>query len=125
MAWNEPGNSGGRDPWSNRNNDQGPPDLDEVVRKLQNKLSGLFGGKGGGGGSLNSVVLVVVVALAVWALSGIYIVDEGKRGVVLQFGAYKETTLPGPHWFPRFVQSVDIVDVNAVRSIELGQREIR
>ena len=46
MAWNEPGGSRGRDPWSGRNkdNDQGPPDLDEVVRKMQESLSGLFGG---------------------------------------------------------------------------------
>ncbi len=121
MAWNEPGNSGGRDPWSNRKDEQGPPDLDEVVRKLQSKFGGLFGGRGGSGNS-GSIALILVIVLAVWALSGIYIVDEGKRGVVLQFGAYKETTMPGPHWFPRFIQSVDMVDINAVRSVELGRR---
>ena len=51
MAWNEPG-GGDRDPWNNKGGDQGPPDLDEVVRKLQDKMGGLFGGKrrGGGGG---------------------------------------------------------------------------
>ncbi len=119
MAWNEPGNSGGRDPWGGRSDNQGPPDLDDVVRKLRNRFSGLFGGRGSGMG-MNSVVLILVIVLAVWALSGIYIVDEGKRGVVLQFGAYKETTQPGPHWFPRFVQSVYIVDMNSVRSIEVG-----
>ncbi|MGD2084478.1 MAG: protease modulator HflK N-terminal domain-containing protein, partial [Chromatiales bacterium] len=48
MAWNEPG--GGKDPWSGKGGDQGPPDLDEVVRKLQERLGGLFGGKKGGGG---------------------------------------------------------------------------
>ncbi len=117
MAWNEPGNSGGRDPWGGRGDNQGPPDLNDVVRKLQNKFSGLFGGRGSG---MSSIVLILVVILGVWALSGIYIVDEGKRGVVLQFGAYKETTLPGPHWFPRLIQSVYIVDMNAVRSMEVG-----
>lgn len=117
MAWNEPGNSGGRDPWGGRSDNQGSPDLNDVVRKLQDKFRGLFGGRGSG---MSSVVLILVVILSVWALSGIYIVDEGKRGVVLQFGAYKETTLPGPHWFPRFVQSVYIVDMNAVRSMEIG-----
>ncbi len=128
MAWNEPGNSGGRDPWGNRNNEQGPPDLDEVVRKLQAKFGGLFGRRGGGGdgqgGGSNfaTAVLIIVAAAVIWALSGIYIVDEGKRGVVLQFGAYKETTQPGPHWFPRFIQRVETVDINMVRSIELGHR---
>ncbi len=50
MAWNEPGNNG-RDPWGGGNrNDQGPPDLDEVVKKLQQGLNGLFGKSGGGSG---------------------------------------------------------------------------
>ena len=49
MAWNEPG-GGNRDPWNNKGGDQGPPDLDEVVRKLQDKMGGLFGGKRRGGG---------------------------------------------------------------------------
>ena len=44
MAWNEPG-GGHRDPWSGGGGNQGPPDLDEIVRKLQRRLGGLFGGK--------------------------------------------------------------------------------
>ncbi len=125
MAWNEPGGSGGRDPWGGRN-DQGPPDLDEVIRKLQGRLGRLFGGKGGGGSGASvgagGLGLVLIIALLVWAASGIYIVDEGKRAVVLQFGAYQATTAPGPHWHPRFVQSVHIVDVENVRSMEVGYR---
>lgn len=126
MAWNEPGNSGGKDPWGGRNNEQGPPDLDEVVRKLQDKFGGLFGqgrGKGGGGAaSAGSAGMVLLLALALWALSGIYIVDEGQRGVVLQFGSYKETTMPGLNWYPRFIQTVETVDISSVRSMELGRR---
>jgi membrane protease subunit HflK len=126
MAWNEPGNSGGKDPWGGRNSEQGPPDLDEVVRKLQDKFGGLFGqgrGRGAGGGaSAGSIGLVLVLALALWALSGIYTVDEGQRGVVLQFGAYKDTTMPGLNWYPRFIHSVEEVDISSVRSIELGRR---
>ncbi len=134
MAWNEPGGSGDKDPWGGRNDEQGPPDLDEVVRKLQNKLGGLFGGgkggdggngaapSGGGGIGFGGITTVIVVALLVWALSGIYIIEEGTRGVVTQFGAYKETTMPGPHWYPRFIQSVEKVNVENVRSIELGVR---
>ncbi len=123
MAWNEPGGSGGKDPWGRRNNDQGPPDLDEVLRKLQERLAGLFGGGGGGrsgrGGSFG-IGLIVLVLLAIWALSGIYIVDEGRQGVVLQFGDFQKTTNPGPHWYPRFIQSVEIVNVAQSRSVTIG-----
>ncbi|HEY9148395.1 MAG TPA: FtsH protease activity modulator HflK [Gammaproteobacteria bacterium] len=128
MAWNEPGGSGGKDPWGGRNDEQGPPDLDEVVRKLQNKFNGMFGGGGGGdrpagrGMGSGDIGLIVVIALLVWALSGIYIVDEGTRGVVTQFGAYTKTTDPGPHWHPRFIQRVRKVNVSNVRSVELGVR---
>ena len=140
MAWNEPGGSGGKDPWGGgRKDEQGPPDLDEVVRKLQNKLSGMFGGggrrgngndenSGGGGGTGGSAIgagsfgAILVIALLVWGLSGIYIVDEGTRGVVTTFGKYTDTTMPGPHWHARFVQDVGKVNVSGVRSIELGLR---
>jgi modulator of FtsH protease HflK len=133
MAWNEPGGSGDKDPWGGRNNEQGPPDLDEVVRKLQTKLGGIFGGKSGNGGGNGSaapgggvgfggISTILIIAVLVWGLSGIYIIEEGTRGVVTQFGAYKETTMPGPHWYPRFVQRVEKVNVENVRSIELGAR---
>lgn len=129
MAWNEPGGSGGKDPWGNRG-DQGPPDLDEVIRKLQQRLSGMFGGgsrdKGGGSGTRGGragsagIGLILIIVIAVWLLSGIYIVDEGKQGVVLQFGKFSAVEGPGPHWYPRFIQSVEIVDVERVRSENLG-----
>ncbi|UCE88755.1 MAG: FtsH protease activity modulator HflK, partial [Pseudomonadota bacterium] len=129
MAWNEPGGNGGdKDPWGGRKGEQGPPDLDEVVKKFQEKVTGLFGGRGGGGrggrmagaGGSFGISLVLIILVAVWALSGIYIVDEGRRGVVLQFGAFNKITDPGPHWYPRFIQSVEIVDVQRVRSVNLG-----
>lgn len=125
MAWNEPGGSGGKDPWGGRNDDQGPPDLDEVVRKMQDRFGKILGGGGSGsraGSNKGGIGLIAVVALLAWALSGIYIVDEGMRGVVLQFGAYNKTTMPGPHWYPRFIQSVEVVNVDRVQSIELGYR---
>lgn len=129
MAWNEPGGSGNKDPWGGRKNQQGPPDLDEIIKKLQNKLSGLFGGKGGSGGGAGmgkvggaGASFFLILVLAVWALSGIYIVDEGRQGVVLQFGAFNQITDPGPHWYPRFIQSVEVVNVDQVRSVNLGLR---
>ncbi|MBW6477666.1 MAG: FtsH protease activity modulator HflK [Chromatiales bacterium] len=136
MAWNEPGGSGGKDPWGGRKNEQGPPDLDEVMRKLQNKLGSLFGGSGGGNGQSGddgaavsgggmgsgSIIGILLIVLVVWGLSGIYIIDEGNRGVVTTFGKYTTTTMPGPHWHARFIQNVDKVNVSGVRSIELGHR---
>jgi len=52
----------------------------------------------------------------------VYIVEEGTRGVVLQFGKYKETTQPGPHWFPRGIQSVETVDIENIRGMSIGFR---
>ncbi|TDX99275.1 FtsH protease activity modulator HflK [Thiohalophilus thiocyanatoxydans] len=127
MAWNEPGGSNNKDPWGNRNN-QGPPDLDEVIKKLQAKFGGLFGGKGGGGGpripgaggSIGLSFIALVLA-AIWALSGIYIVNEGKEAVVLRFGEFQSIQPPGPHWHPRFIDTVEIVDVSNVRSVHIGE----
>jgi membrane protease subunit HflK len=124
MAWNEPGGNG-KDPWGNRQN-EGPPDLDEVFRNLQAKLSGLFGGKGGttpSGGLGISIGLVALIVLIAWGLFGIYIVDEGERGVVLQFGRHVDTTMPGPHWYPPIVQKVIEVQVTNVRQIR-GSAEV-
>lgn len=128
MAWNEPG--GGKDPWSGKGGNQGPPDLDEVVKKLQDRLGGLFGGKKGGGGGpggtggkpggplgrigIGAVALVVVV---IWIASGIYIVQPAERGVVLRFGAFQTVTSPGPHWhLPYPIETVTKVDVDQIKS---------
>ncbi|MBK1731309.1 FtsH protease activity modulator HflK [Thiococcus pfennigii] len=124
MAWNEPG-GGNRDPWGNKGGEQGPPDLDEVVRKLQDKLGGLFGGRrsggtGGGGGSaggFNARLIGIIggILLAIWLATGIYIVGPAERGVELRFGAYTTTTGPGPHWhIPYPVESVVKVNVDEV-----------
>jgi len=134
MAWNEPGGSGKKDPWgggNGKNKNDGPPDLDEVVKKMQQKFNSVFGGGGGGGGQGSAsggvgsmgIGLIAIVAVIAWALSGIYIVKEGTRGVVLMFGAYSKTTLPGPQWYPRFVQSIDIVNIEEIRTAAIGYRD--
>ncbi|MBZ0070414.1 MAG: FtsH protease activity modulator HflK [Thiohalobacteraceae bacterium] len=128
MAWNEPG--GGKDPWGGRGGDQGPPDLDEIVRKMQAKVGGLFGGRKGGGGNGGvggggkyALSLIVVAAVIAWLAFGIYIVQEGKRGVVLRFGQFSEVTMPGPHWHIPFpIEQVQIVDVGQRRFVEVGYR---
>jgi len=137
MAWNEPGGSKDKDPWGGGNKkDQGPPDLDEVVKKFQDQVSKIFGGKGskrdggdsegsstGGSGGAIGIGVILGGALFLWGLTGIYIVDEGKRGVELRFGQYSETTQPGPHWhIPSPIDSVEIVDVSQIRNVEIGYR---
>jgi membrane protease subunit HflK len=127
MAWNEPG-GGGRDPWSGKGGDQGPPDLDEIVRKLQERLGAIFGrsGRGGPGGgrggesagpSKKTIGTIVAVALLVWLATGIYIVEPAERGVVLRFGAFREITQPGPHWrWPYPIEEAIRIDVDQITS---------
>lgn len=126
MSWNEPGGNK-KDPWSGRDKQEMPPDLDEVMRSLQEKVGKIFeGGTGGrsfGGGSGKALGLLAAVPVAIWALTGVYIVDEGNRGVVTRFGKYTETTMPGPHWhIPAPFEGVTNVNVEKVGSIEVGYR---
>lgn len=125
MPWNEPGKD--KDPWGQRNNDA-PPDLDEIFNNLKKKLNGILGsGKGGNGSGGKSggsedhtgLILIAIGALVVvWLLSGIYIVDEGKRGVETRFGAKTEMTMPGPHWrLPWPIDSVEQINVEGIRKI--------
>jgi membrane protease subunit HflK len=121
MAWNESG-GGDKDPWGNRG-DQGPPDLDEAIRKLQGQLSGLFGGGGSTGGSSSgglsagSIGLLLVVLAGLYTFSGVYQVDEQERGVVFRFGSVMEQEItPGLHWNPPLIDQVELVNVTQVQS---------
>ena len=133
MAWNQPGGNGNRDPWGDRGGQQGPPDLDEVLRKLKDNLGKLFGGGGGGGGGTVSpigsggiggagLLVVALVALLGWGLWGLYIVEEPEQGVVLRFGKFVGLTEPGPHWIARPFYDVEVVDVSAIHTAEVGFR---
>ncbi|MCU7889173.1 MAG: protease modulator HflK, partial [Candidatus Thiodiazotropha sp. (ex Lucinoma aequizonata)] len=126
MAWNEPGGNG-KDPWSGKGGDQGPPDLGEVIKKLQGKFGGIFGGgkpsRGddsiGGSSWPGSKLIGVIIAIAllVWLASGIYIIEPAERGVILRFGAYSETTQPGPHWhIPSPFEEMYLVNVDQLSS---------
>ncbi len=122
MAWNEPGGND-KDPWGNRG-DQGPPDLDEAIRKLQAQLSGIFGGgrggsSGGRGGGLSggALGLAAFALIAVYGFWGIYQVDEQERGVVFRFGAVQEGLKdPGLHWNPPLIDEVELINVTQVQS---------
>ncbi len=123
MAWNEPGGGKDRDPWGNRD-DQGPPDLDEAFRKLQNSLSNMFGGSSGGGTggtakpmNFKTVALVLPLLLLIYLALGVYQVDEQEKGVVLRFGKLMPgVILPGLHWNPPLIDDVLIENVTRVRS---------
>lgn len=160
MAWNEPGGGNQHDPWSsggrrggndgdgNRGgnsggggnngnkggNNQGPPDLDEALKKFQDKLNGMLGGGKKGGGKKTSggggdksrnpfalPGLLVVVALAIWAAMGFYLVDQSERGVVLRFGEYQGIVEPGLQWNPPLIDEVRMVNVTRVRSLTQTQ----
>jgi len=130
VAWNEPGGSGGKDPWGQRRKEQGPPDLDQILKNIRDRLSGLFGGgggrgTGGGGERINRIGLGLIVAVAVglWLLSGFYVVNQGERGVELKFGKKNQVTGPGLHWhLPWPIERVEKVNVDQVSTISIGRR---
>ena len=136
--------------WGNRGNDgggkrpnQGPPDLEQLWRDLNRRLSSIFdrkrpgrggSGDGDGGGDgppiqFNSkflgggIGLLLALVVVVWLASGFYIVDASQVGLVLQFGRYKESTDPGLRWrLPYPIQSHELVNVSGVRTLEIGYR---
>lgn len=146
MAWNEPGGNGNgndNDPWGNRKNSGGPPDLDEVFKNIKNKLNDLLGGRnggnsnrgsGGGGSStpglpssfdLRIVGVAAGLLALLWLASGFYILQPAERGVVTQFGAYKATQTSGWHWrLPWPVQAIERVDVKKVRTVRLRDQPV-
>lgn len=143
MSLNDPkwGNRGGDDKRGGDGN-QGPPDLEELWRDFNRRLSGMFGrdpgrnggGSGGGDGGNRipefnfrqvggGVGLIAAFAAVIWLASGFYIVDASQRGIVLQFGRFLEATEPGLRWrLPYPVQSHELVNLTGVRTVEIGYR---
>ncbi|AUN94092.1 FtsH protease activity modulator HflK [Pseudazoarcus pumilus] len=147
MSLNDPrwGNNQGndddrRDGDRGRGGNQGPPDLEDVWRDFNQKLTGMLGGKGGGGRSGGGgggskmpnfgfrqigggIGALLVLLLVVWLASGFYTVDANQRGVVLRFGEHVKTSEPGLNWrIPYPIESHEIVDVTGVRTVEVGYR---
>ena len=150
MAWNQPGNNGqDRDPWGSSNNNsgnsggnsggnndnkggrnQGPPDLDDIFRKLSKKLGG-FGGKGSGNNNNNGTPsgsghgmsgsriagIAVAAVVVIWAATGFYTIKEAERGVVTRFGKFSHLVEPGLNWKPTFIDQVRAVNVESVREL--------
>lgn len=125
MGWNGPGGND-KDPWGNRDGD-GPPELEDIVRGIQEKLAGILGivkkptnkqePFSPDSKKSTGMAWLLVIALLVWLGSGIYIVAPAERGVVTQFGAYVQVTQPGPHWhWPFPIERVVIVNVDQLSS---------
>ena len=130
-------NSGGRG--------DGPPDLDELWRDFNRKLSGLFGGRGGasrggnGAGDPNGspnfqpnlksagvgAALIAGVIVLIWLGSGVFIVQEGQQAVVTSFGRYSHTVDAGFQWrLPYPFQAHETVNVTQLRTKEIGRNSV-
>lgn len=129
MAWNEPGGNKPKDPWGG-GGDQGPPDLDEALKNLKEKINSVFGGKGGksggggrsGGGSPWPVLIIaVVIGVVVYGLVGFFQVDQRERAVVLRFGEYNRTVDPGLRWRAPIIEQYEKVDVEQNRRYEITE----
>jgi len=122
-------------------NNDGPPDLDELFVDLRKKIDNVFnikpntsnngsnGSPGNGKQPINSgsnsipTGTIILVVFLIWMATGFYIVDQGSRGLVLQFGKNTEITQPGPRWhIPYPVETVEIVNQEQVRTNEVGYR---
>ena len=132
MPWNEPGGSD-KDPWGKKKSGgsskgSGVDNIEDLTRKINDKLGSLLGKESGSNGSDNndeggfnssSLIIIGVVLLAAWLATGFYTVDSAQRGVVFNFGAFKETTRPGLHWhFPYPIETVELVDIDRIRTAE-------
>jgi membrane protease subunit HflK len=117
--------SNDQSPWGNN---QTPPELDDVIKEFKNKFNNMFGSKKSTDETSpkmpnGSVKFVVIIAVLVWMLSGIYIIDPAEKGIVLRFGAFQEETGQGPHWHVPFpIEAVKRINVEQIRTAEIGYR---
>ncbi len=123
MGWNETPGGNNKDPWGKKGNgNEGPPDLDEIVRKMQQGFGGIFGkrpaGTTGDSGSPFTWILIFLGLLAWLAYDMAYVIDQQERGIVLRFGQHVTTLQPGLNFrLPRPIEDVIRINVGQVRSI--------
>ncbi len=135
MPWSNNGNNDNnqnQNPWGNRGGgNQTPPDIDEVIRRLQERIGSIFGGRGGKSGgssngpeiSKNMIVGVMAAVLLFWGASGFYMVAADEEAVVLRFGKHVATKGPGLNWaIPYPVDSVEKLPVTRIQRLEIGFR---
>lgn len=136
MSWNPQGggpwggggngNGGGNSPWGsgggNRPPGGGPtpPDIEEMIRRSQDKFKKFMPT---GGGGIRSAILIVIIGVALWLGSGFYRVQPDQQGVVMLFGKYVQTTEPGLNWyFPAPIGTVLTPSVTTINGIQIGFR---
>ncbi len=131
--WGNPGGSGGQSggngqkpggkgPWGQGGGQTPLPDLDQIIARLQRYLRGVLPG-GGGNGGVRGAALLAAAAVVLWLASGFYRVQPDEIGVVLRFGAFDRTTLPGLNYhIPWPVESVLRPAVTRINRIEVGYR---
>jgi membrane protease subunit HflK len=132
MPWSNQGGGpwgsggGGKGPWGSGQQPSGggssPPDLEELLRRSQDKLRTVLpGGNLGGKG----VLLLILAALLVWGLSGFYRVDTNEYGVVLRFGAFDRYAGPGLNYhLPYPIETALTPQITVVRQIHIGMRQV-
>nr|WKF56414.1 Modulator of FtsH protease HflK [Paraburkholderia busanensis] len=112
---------------------EGPPDLDEMWRDFNRRLSRVFGRKGGAGGGRPDngrgarigVGIVIGVLIAVYLGSGVFVVQDGQAGVVMQFGKYRYTAGQGVHWrLPYPFEAHELVNIGQIRQVEIGRNNV-
>jgi len=124
------GDDGNRGPWGRPPQSNGggrgggnrPPDVEDFLRRSQERLRGLLpGGSGFGAGSLLIILLGIVV---VWLLSGVYFVGAREQGVVLRFGGFVARTAPGMNYhLPWPIETVETPEVTKENQINIGYKQ--
>jgi modulator of FtsH protease HflK len=113
------GGGGGGGPWG-RGPGQRPPDLEELLRRSQDRMKSYIPG---GFGSARGIAIVVVLVIAGWLLTGVYTVQPNEVGVPLVFGKAQEPTGPGVHWnMPAPIGHVEKPEVTSIKRVEIGGR---
>ena len=128
MAWNSQG--GGQGPWGGGGGNGGdggpkgptPPDIEEILRRIQDKLKSFLPG---GAGGMRGLILIVIAVVVLWGASGFYRVDPGQQGVELLFGKFVKHTTPGlNYWFPAPIGEVLKPNVERTNTVTIGFREV-
>ncbi|MBS0288752.1 MAG: FtsH protease activity modulator HflK [Proteobacteria bacterium] len=135
MSWNEPGDRDDKpkkkDPWG-RQDEAGPPNIDEALRQLQRKLRAMFSKQVPPSSSFNGAdnkpatnktfgfTLAGIVLLVVYVISGIYVVEPAEEAVILRLGRYVDTVGPGPHWIAPILETKQVLNVQEVKTSKHG-----
>jgi modulator of FtsH protease HflK len=125
MPWSNQGGpwgAGPKGPWGSGSPPSGssPPDLEELLRRGQDKLRTVLPG---GNLSGRGIALIVLAAVALWAFSGFFRVEPDELGLVMRFGKYIRDAKPGLNYhIPYPIESVDMVKVTRVNRIDIGMR---